>query len=27
RDARSVPVVDTGSSLTGVDGAELPVLV
>jgi leucyl-tRNA synthetase len=27
RDARSVPVVDTGSSLTGLDGAELPVLV
>jgi leucyl-tRNA synthetase len=27
RDARSVPVVDTGASLTGVDGAELPVLV
>ncbi|HWB69245.1 MAG TPA: class I tRNA ligase family protein, partial [Solirubrobacterales bacterium] len=27
RDARSVPVVDTGSSLTGLGGAELPVLV
>ncbi len=27
RDARSVPVVDTGSSLTGLDGAELPLLV
>ncbi len=27
RDARSVPVVDTGSTLTGLDGSELPVLV
>jgi leucyl-tRNA synthetase len=27
RDARSVPVVDTGSSLTGLGGSELPVLV
>ena len=27
RDARSVPVVDTGSALTGLDGSELPVLV
>jgi len=27
RDARSVPVVDTGASLTGLDGSELPVLV
>ncbi len=27
RDARSVPVVDTGSSLTGLDGSELPLLV
>ncbi|MGE5408323.1 MAG: class I tRNA ligase family protein, partial [Syntrophothermus sp.] len=27
RAARSVPVVDTGSSLTGLDGSELPVLV
>ncbi len=27
RDARSVPVVDTGSSLTGPGGTELPVLV
>ncbi|MBK5219078.1 MAG: class I tRNA ligase family protein [Thermoleophilia bacterium] len=27
RDARAVPVVDTGSSLTGLDGSELPVLV
>jgi leucyl-tRNA synthetase len=27
RDARSVPVVDTGSTLIGPDGSELPVLV
>ena len=27
RDARSVPVVDTGSSIAGPDGGELPVLV
>ncbi len=27
RDARSVPVVDTGSSLKGLDGSELPLLV
>jgi leucyl-tRNA synthetase len=27
RDARSVPVVDTGASLLGPDGAELPLLV
>jgi leucyl-tRNA synthetase len=27
RDARSVPVVDTGSSVRGLDGAELPILV
>jgi leucyl-tRNA synthetase len=27
RDARSVPVVDTGSTLTGLDGSELPILV
>jgi leucyl-tRNA synthetase len=27
RDARSVPLVDTGSSLTGLDGVELPLLV
>ncbi len=27
RDARSVPVVDTGRSIPGPDGAELPVLV
>jgi leucyl-tRNA synthetase len=27
RDARSVPVVDTGSSLTGLDGSSLPILV
>jgi leucyl-tRNA synthetase len=27
RDARSVPVVDTGASLAGLDGSELPLLV
>jgi leucyl-tRNA synthetase len=27
RDARSVPLVDTGASITGPDGAELPVVV
>jgi leucyl-tRNA synthetase len=27
RDARAVPVLDTGSALTGLDGSELPVLV
>lgn len=27
RDARAVPVVDTGSTITGLDGSELPVLV
>ncbi len=27
RDARSVPVVDTGTSLIGLDGSQLPVLV
>ena len=27
RDARSVPVLDTGGSLTAADGAELPVLI
>ncbi len=27
RDSRSVPVVDTGSSLVGLDGSELPLLV
>ena len=27
RDARSVPVVETGSSIAGPDGGELPVFV